>query len=69
MGQRSELFWSITRAEFRREASWTGEEARAKVSGWREDWRRERRMGVRVRRVFSSWTLNEDLLSVFCGRR
>ena len=34
-----------------------GEEARAKVSGCREVWSRERRMGVRVRRVFSSCAL------------
>jgi hypothetical protein len=32
-----------------------GEEAMAKVSGWREDWNRERRTEVRVRRLFSSW--------------
>jgi hypothetical protein len=32
-----------------------GEEARAKVSGWREDWKRERRRGVRVWRLFSSY--------------
>lgn len=58
LGQRSELFWSIMRAELRIAGSRMGEEAMAKVSGWRDDWRVERRVEVRVQRFFSSCALD-----------
>lgn len=48
--------------------SWIGEEAKAKVSGCRADWSKERRMGIRVRRVFSSCAFGSVSLLTLEGR-
>ena len=54
-GTFSLLFWSMWIAELRMAASRMGEEAMAKVSGWRAVLRVSRKTLVRVRRLFSSW--------------